>query len=432
MWKSSLPELDVRLEPRRIANIMAIASRRKFLTSAAGTVCAAGVMANLSAAAATSRRVRLTGLELLPVRATERTVWLFVRLKASSGLTGLGEASDAFGYLNTTREQATRMKDELTAFFRMVEGRSPLDIAWLRKLGLPRARAGGLVAATAFSAIEQAMWDLTGKLLEQPICNLLGGRLQERLPVYANINRATKPRTPAGFAASAARAVTEGFRAVKLAPFDGFKRQDFAEPAKSKPVADGIACIAAVRDAVGENVAVMVDAHSNFDVPLSIEVAQRLEPYRLTWYEEPVAPELVAETTTIRRAIKTEMAGGETLFQMKGFADLCRSRAVEVIMPDVKHCGGLLELMHIAALAEMEGVAVAPHNPSGPVSTAASAQVGAALSNFRILELQWGEVPWRGEMVTPHETFERGEIAVSTQPGCGVTLNERLVKKYAL
>jgi len=411
---------------------MAATSRRRFLASTVGTIGATGVIENLSAAATTSRRVRLTGLELLPVRATERTVWLFVRLKTSSGLTGLGEASDAFGYLNTTREQATRMKDELIALFRMVEDRSPLDIAWLRELGLARARTGGLIAATAFSAIEQAMWDLSGTMLEQPICNLLGGQLRERLPVYANINRATKPRTPAGFAASAAKAVAEGFRAVKFAPFDGFKRQDFSDPAKSKPVADGIACVAAVREAVDDNIAVMVDGHSLFDVPLGIEVAQRLEPYRLTWYEEPVAPELIAETTTIRRAIKMEMAGGETLFQMKGFDELCRSRAVEVIMPDVKHCGGLLELTHIAALAEMDGVAVAPHNPSGPVSTAASAQVSAALSNFRILELQWGEVPWRGEIVTPHEHFDRGEIVVSTRPGCGVTLNERLVKKYAL
>lgn len=409
---------------------MSTGNRRTFLKSTAGAVCAGGVL--LSASAENSKSVKLTGVELLPVRATERTVWLFVRLKTNAGLTGLGEASDAFGYLNTTLEQATRMKDELSVFFQMVEGRSPLEIAWLRKMGWERASAGGLVAATAFSAIEQAMWDLAGKVLGQPICNLLGGKLRERLPVYANINRATKPRTPEGFAASAKKAVAEGFRAVKLAPWDGFKRTEFAEPAKSKPVADGIACAAAVREAVEESVAVMVDAHSLFDVPLGIEVARRLEPYRLTWYEEPVAPELIEETKAIRRAIKTEMAGGETLFGMKGFAELCRSRAVEVIMPDVKHCGGLLEMTHIAALAEMEGVAVAPHNPSGPVATALSAHVGGTLNNFRTLELQWGEVPWRAEMVMPEEKFERGEIVVSEKAGCGVELNERLLKKYTL
>ena len=324
------------------------------------------------------------------------------------------------------------MTDELKAFFSVVQGRSPLDIAWYRQQGAPRAAAGGLIAATAYSAIEQALWDVAGQLLNRPVHTLLGGRLRDRLPVYANINRASTPRTPAGFAATAARAVAGGFRAVKLAPFDGFKRKDFSDPAKSKPVADGIACIAAVREAVGDAVQVMVDAHSLFDVPLAIEVAHRLEPYRLTWYEEPVAPEMIAETVAIRRAIKQEMAGGEILFQMKGFSPLCREHAVEVIMPDVKHCGGLLELTHIAALAAMEGVAVAPHNPSGPVSTAASVQVCAALPNFRLLELQWGEVPWRGELVVPAERFVHGEIAVPDHPGCGVTLNEQLCKKYAL
>jgi galactonate dehydratase len=295
-------------------------------------------------------------------------------------------------------------------------------------MAAPRALAGGLVAATAYSAIEQAMWDISGKLLNQPIHTLLGGKLRERLPVYANINRATKPRTPAGFAASATRAVADGFRAVKLAPFDDVRKSEFAT--RPELVADGIACIAAVRDAVGPDVQVMVDAHSRFDVPLSIEVARRLEPYRLTWYEEPVAPEMVAETTTIRRAIKQEMAGGETLFQMGGFAPLCRSKAVEVIMPDVKHCGGLLELTHIAALAAMEGVAVAPHNPSGPVCTVMSAHVSATISNFRLLELQWGEVPWRRDMIDPPEDFQQGDFIVSDRPGCGVTLNEQLVQKY--
>lgn len=407
-------------------------TRRHFFASTLGAAGAAVLPMKLLAATAAPPPVRLTKIELLPVRATVRTVWLFVRVHTDSGVTGLGEASDAFGYFDTTRAQAAQMADELKVFFEIVQGRSPFDIARLRQLGEPRALAGGIVPATALSAIEQAMWDVAGQILGQPIHALLGGKLRERLPVYANINRATNPRTPAGFAAAAKRAVAEGFRAVKLAPFDGFKQRDFPGPAHAQPVLDGIASIAAVRAAVGNDVQVMVDAHSLFDVPLSIEVARRLEPYRLTWYEEPVAPEKVDDTVAIRRAIRQEMAGGETLFQTRGFAPLCRSQAVNVIMPDVKHCGGLLELTHIAAFAALDGVAVAPHNPSGPVSTAASVHVGATIRNFRTLELQWGEVPWRGEVVEPPEVFQQGEIAVSDRPGCGVKLNERLVQKYAL
>ncbi len=407
-------------------------SRRHFLGTGLGVMSSATIPAALGADAGRTSNLKLTRLELLPVRATERTVWLFVRLHTNTGLIGLGEASDAFGYLNTTKAQAAQMTDELNSLFSLMQGRSPLDIAWFREQAAPRAATGGLVSATAYSAIEQALWDLAGQLLNQPIHVLLGGGLRERLPVYANINRASKPRTREGFAATARRAVAEGFRAVKLAPFDGFKRGDFSDPAKAQPVTDGIACIAAVREAVGDTVQVMVDAHSLFDVPLAIEVAHRLEPLKLTWYEEPIAPEKTAETLAIHRAIQQPMAAGETLFQMRGFAELCRSQAVSVIMPDVKHCGGVLELTHIAALAAMDGVAVAPHNPSGPVSTAISAQVCAALPNFRTLELQWGEVPWRGELVTPAEVFTEGQIAVSTRPGCGIALNESLAGKYAL
>ena len=406
-------------------------SRRHFLATGLGALGLCAWPAGLAAATAAAPALRLTRIELVPVRATARTVWLFVQLHTDAGLVGLGEASDAFGYVDTTRAQARKMVDELQACFDRLRGRSPFDIAWFRTNGAARAQAGGLVAATAYSAIEQAMWDLMGQALQQPIHALLGGRLRERLPVYVNINRATNPRAPAGFAAAAKRAVAEGFRAVKLAPFDGFKRADFPQPAQSAPVLDGIACIAAVREAVGPDVEVMVDAHSLFDVPLSIDVARRLEPHRLTWYEEPVAPEQVDETVTIRRAIKQDMAGGETLFQMQGFAALCRRKAVEVIMPDVKHCGGLLELTHIAAMAAMEGVAVAPHNPSGPVSTVASAHVSATISNFRTLELQWGEVPWRAEIIDPPESFEHGEMAVPHRPGLGVRLNSALTRKYA-
>ncbi len=411
-----------------------MSSRRRFLTSSAAALLASSALPlpTLAAAATTSRSDRLTKLELVPLRATERTAWLFVRVHTESGLTGLGEASDAFGFAQTTKADATRMTGQLDAFFGLIVGRSPLDIAFYRQAGLARATAGGLLAATAYSAIEQALWDLAGKILGQPTYQLLGGKLRDTLPVYANINRATQPRTPAGFAAAAKRAVADGFRALKLAPFDGFKRTDFPNPAQAKPVLDGIAAIAAVREAVGAEVQVMVDAHSLFDVPLSIEVAQRLEPYRLTWYEEPVAPERIEETVTIRRAIKQDMAGGETLFQVKGFAGLCRNNAVEVIMPDVKHCGGVLELTHIAGMAAADGVVVAPHNPSGPVSTAASIQVCATIANFRIMELQWGEVPWRGDVLAPAERFVNGHIAVPTKPGFGVTLNEELVRRYTM
>ncbi|HET9833736.1 MAG TPA: mandelate racemase/muconate lactonizing enzyme family protein, partial [Vicinamibacterales bacterium] len=371
-------------------------NRRAFFQ--AGTAAAIGALlptVRLDAAPS----LRVNGFELLAVRASSRTVWLFVRVRTDAGLVGVGEASDAFGFANTTAADAARMKSELRGFFELVDGKSPLDIGEYRRRGEPMARKGGLVSATAFSAIEQALWDLSGKALDVPVHTLFGGKLRDALPVYANINRATTKRTPDGFAATARAAVKDGFRAIKGAPWDGFPPPGSPASAIEAAVENGIACVSAMRDAVGRDVDVMVDCHSFFDVALAERVAARLEPLNLGWYEEPVAPERIDDTREIRRHIKQQMAAGEVLFGVSGFALLSRDRSVNVIMPDVKHCGGLLELTHIAAAAEEDGVDVAPHNPSGPVSTAASAQVCAVLKNFRMLEFQWGEADWRSDVV---------------------------------
>jgi galactonate dehydratase len=316
----------------------------------------------LGGLAAVSRpRVKLTSVELLPVRATARTVWLIIRLRSDAGIDGLGEASDAFGISGTTAENVTAMRVELTRQFEVLRGRSPFDVEYFRL----SAKLDGLLARTVHSALEQAMWDVAGKVLDVPVYSLLGGKIRERLRVYANINRATTPRTPEGFAATAKRAVADGFRAVKLAPWDNF--------VDSEAFVDrGVQCLFAVREAVGGEVEIMTDCHSFFTVARAVAVAKRLEPVGLSWYEEPVAPERTAETLEIRRAIKQQMAGGEFLFGVRGFEPLCRDKAVHVIMPDVKHCGGVLEMTRIAAMAEIFGVEVAPHNPTGPVSTAAS------------------------------------------------------------
>ncbi len=363
-------------------------------------------------------RARLIGAELIPVRATARTAWLLIRLRSDTGVDGIGEASDAFGISGTTAENVAALGKVLEAQFAGLMGRSPFDVEYFRQ----KAKLGNLLERTVHSALEQAMWDMAGKLLDVPVHVLLGGKVRDRLPVYANINRATTARTPEGFAATAKRAAADGFRAVKLAPWDGFVDSEAF-------VARGIESLFAVREAVGKEVRIMTDCHSFFTVARAMAVARKLEPVGLDWYEEPVAPERTAETLEIRRGIRQEMAGGEFLFGVKGFEPLCRERAVDVIMPDVKHCGGVLEMTHIAAMADVFGVTVAPHNPTGPVATAASVQLCAGMKNFRILEMQWGEVGWRGELVRPAEKFIDGTIEVSGRPGFGITLNEELSRE---
>ena len=201
-------------------NSMSGVSRRDVLTTAGSALMASLLLpmrAAAAAAAAAVPRLRLTGFELLPVRATSRTVWLFVQLMTDAGLIGLGEASDAFGFANTTADDVARMRRELQRFFELIDGRSPFEIESYRQRGEPMARQG-LVPATAFSAVEQALWDLAGKALDVPTHVLLGGKVRSGLPVYANINRATNPRTPEGFATAAKRAVADEFRTIKAAP----------------------------------------------------------------------------------------------------------------------------------------------------------------------------------------------------------------------
>lgn len=375
--------------------------------------------------------VRMTRIELIPVRATERTVWLFVRIHTDAGLTGLGEASDAFGFANTTRENAETMRNELDRFFALIAGRSPLDVEAYRQAGFAMAREG-LVPATAFSSIEQAMWDLAGKTLNVATYVLFGGKVRDTLPVYANVNRATNPRTPDGFAQAALRAVADGFTAVKAAPFDGFPSLDSPADTIEAAANTGIASVAAMRQAVGPDVDIMIDCHSSFDVGLAERVARELEPQNLTWYEEPVPPDNVVDTLEIGRRITQPMAGGELLFGMSGFGPLIEDRVFDVIMPDVKHCGGLLELTRIAAAADNAGISVAPHNPSGPVSTGASVHIAAGMRNFNFLELQYGEVDWRSNALTPSEVFTDGSILVPNRPGFGMELDEEVIAERSL
>ena len=364
--------------------------------------------------------VIVTDLEVIVVNVTQRTKWIFVLLTASNGVTGLGEAS-----LGRRSEL-----NELNSFFRLVEGQSPFDINLYRTKGWPRASSGNRAVATAFSAIEQALWDIVGKTLNVPVYQLFGGKLRDSLPVYANINRATSNRTPEGFAEKARQAVADGFKAIKAAPFDGFPPLTAAANEISSARQLGVDCVFAMREAVGDDIAIKIDAHSFFDVELSISVAQQLLPANLSWYEEPIAPTQTTNTRRIHESISQTLAGGEFLFGVEGFAPLCEENAVDIIMPDIKHCGGLLEAFRIAAVAEANGVKVSPHNPSGPVSTAASVALCAAIPNFEILEYQWGEQPWRSNLVVPNERFVNGAINISNSPGFGITFNERVLAEH--
>lgn len=380
--------------------------------------------------------LKISGLEVIRVRVSPRGNWTFVRLRTAGSLSGLGEASHGAGFTRASDGDDARMRAAIEALFPLVEGRLPFDVEAFREAAWSRVRRDGLLHVTAFSAIEQAMWDLAGKALHVPVYNLLGGKLRDTIPVYANINRAVRERSPEDFARQAAEAAAEGFVAIKAAPFDDFpapgsERSRTCEPGElDRLEALGLRRIAAIRRAIGPRIKLMIDCHSRFESERAIRIARELEPLDLAWYEEPVDPQQIEATKSIHDAISQRLAGGEILFGAGGFEPLCRTRAVDIIMPDVKHCGGILEGKKIAALAEAHGVEFSPHNPSGPVATAASAQLAAGLPNFSILEYAWGEAEWRSQLVVPPERFENGCLPLSDRPGLGIELNADVVAAH--
>ncbi|CAL1519663.1 mandelate racemase/muconate lactonizing enzyme family protein [Chitinophaga sp. MM2321] len=375
----------------------------------------------------------ITGIDLHVVKVNARGDWYFIELKTNKGLTGLGECSHAL----SKQSSEGALKNTVQDFFQLIKGASPFNIEQYRQRGLPKAT--DKLTRTVFSGIEQALWDLSGKALEVPVYNLLGGKVRDKIRVYANINRASNQRDSNGrravdsFRENAALALQHGFKAVKLAPFDEMRPLKNATPQQvQEDIAYAIDCIEKVRATIGKDAELLVDVHSHLDVPLAKETARKLEPARLFWFEEPVAPGLYpAETKEIREAITQVLAGGESIFGREGYATLLNTQALGIIMPDVKHCGGLLECKYIAAQAETNGnIQVAPHNPSGPVATAATVAVCAGLPNFSIMEYAFNEVPWSSQLLTPTEKVEDGYITVPDRPGLGYELNYSELKKH--
>ena len=184
----------------------------------------------------------------------------------------------------------------------------------------------------------------------------------------------------------------------------------------------GIDRIRTIRAAIGGDVDLMVDCHSRFNPGILIQVAKELEDLHLFWIEDAVSLDNLDAFGHMSRSIGIPIATGERLRTPTDFDKLLRSAEVDYILPDVKHVGGITGLKKIATLAAARNVMVTPHNPSGPVATAASVQCMASVPNFAILEYAWGEVEWRASLVSPPEKIVDGFIEVPDRPGLGITL----------
>jgi len=366
--------------------------------------------------------MKITDLQTVIVDAERGRTWLFVEVHTDEGLVGIGEASQS----RFDHGVAALVKELAPLYI----GHDPLNLIEARNLLLLRPDTDRIRYA-AVSGIEQALWDLCGKALGVPCYQLLGGSVNDRIRVYANISLASDG-SPADYARLASQAVSEGFTAIKLTAFSPALR-----PRKSASGAEfqqaielAVARTKAVRDAIGPAVDLLTDWSFALSPAEARRLAERLAECNLFWVEEPFVsddPRLLAE---FRRGLGPRLAGGEQLSGRMAFRRLLEAGALDVLMTDVKWIGGILESRKVAAMAEAYEVEIAPHNMSGPVATAASVQLCATLSNFLILEYCWGVVPWRAELVDGTEQVVDGHIPLPSTPGLGINWNGRAARDH--
>jgi galactonate dehydratase len=373
------------------------------------------------------QEIRLERVEFASVAVSDRTEWTFAEVSDSGGRTAVTEI--------TCGNETPGVIAAIVEFLAVLRGREISEESHLTEmLGLTvdRIRADRPLA-TAISAIRTAIVDIQSQHSNMSITEALGGPAQESVELYANINRSLGPsrRSPADFAEAAERAVADGFATVKCAPFD-----DVVPPAGVDEVRrlarPGLERVAAVRAAIGRDVRVLVDCHSRFDALSAPWVAQELAKSDIGWFEEPVQPTRDADALSeIAEQVSMPVAGGETGYGTDFFAELVKRSAVEVIMPDIKYCGGVAEALSAGRAAQAAGGRASLHSPSGPISQLASAHVTAAMPGAMALEHAVGEAAWRAELLVPPERIENGRLWFPGGPGLGATLNPDMVTRHS-
>jgi galactonate dehydratase len=372
--------------------------------------------------------MKITRIETFVCNARMRN-WVFVKVTTDqAGLYGWGEAT-----LEWHTRAVVGAVDDLKE---LVIGEDPRRIEHLWQM-MHRQHfwhASGIVRATALSGIDIALWDILGKVHGVPCHKLWGGPVRDYVRTYCHLGGGkmedfyeTHPSDAKRFADLAAKAKDDGFTAMKTMavpetmPIEGLMPVRYAE-----------ACVRAMRDAVGDGIDLMVDCHARPSPRMGMRFAKALDPYGLYFFEEPCWPETLDEMAEIQRAIATPVATGERMIGVFPFRDALAKRACSVLQPDITHCGGLTEARRIAALAEAYRAALAPHNPQGPVSTAASLELGFATPSYIICESVHADVPWRRDIVREGFTVEpRGRIVrPNDRPGLGIEIDENEVKKH--
>ena len=370
--------------------------------------------------------MKITAIKTLVVNAEMRN-WVFVKVETDqAGLYGWGEASLEW----KTRSVVGAVED----FAPMLIGEDPARIEHLyQKMYRQSFWRLGVIGMSAISGLEQALWDIKGKALNQPVYQLLGGAVREKVRMYTHLGggdmravyESQSSSDPQVFVERAMEVVEQGYTAVKVLitpPTESLNSIGAYRYAEE--------IMGALRQAVGEKVDIMVDCHGRHFPANAIEFCRILAPYKPYFIEEPVPPENVEAMAEVRRASPVPIATGERIVTRFGFRPLFEQQACHIIQPDLCHCGGLWEAKKIAAMAEVYYMGVAPHNPLGPVANAAALHFALSTPNFLIQEDMLTDVPWRWEVVRHALKTENGYWLPATAPGLGIEVDEAAAQKH--
>jgi galactonate dehydratase len=344
--------------------------------------------------------------------------WLFAKVETNEGIYGIGEGT--LNYFAKTIESAIH---ELSP---LIIGMDPFQTEMISQRMIRDVYSeGAQVHMCAVAAIEIACWDIIGKACNQPLYNLWGGRCHQKLRAYAN-GWYRGPRTPESFAEKANEVARRGYTALKFDPFGSawrmLPRRDFDL---------SIDIIGAVREAVGDNVDLLIEGHSRFNVATAVDLARAMEPFRPAWFEEPVPHTNVNAMVEVARRSPVPIATGESFSNKQQFADLLKYDAVSIYQPEPLNLGGLFATRKIADMVDAHYGMIAPHSAQGPVCSAACAQLNASLPNFFIHEIfdEFNE-PWEKEIVVNGVHVVDGHIEISDRPGLGIDLNIEEILKH--
>lgn len=360
--------------------------------------------------------MKLATARLLSARVTPKTEWLFLQITDATGMAGWGECS----LDGQEAEVAAAARQMLPG---LVDAALPGDAL------LDLLDPADLPAAAVASALCQAARDIAAQHTGQPLSAALGGPIGARVPLYANINRRNRDRAPETMAASARLALAAGYDAIKIAPFDEVT-PGMSAPAAAAAMQPGLARIAKVREAIGPEARLMIDCHWRFDAESAAAMIRAAAVFDPWWIECPIpeTPDTMPAIRDLRgcaNALGIRLAGLEMCVRVAGFRPWIDAGTYDVMMPDVKYCGGPDEMLRIAQAMAAGGVTFSPHNPTGPICHLHAAHVCAAVPEADLLEHQFDETPLFHRLVAPPlPEAAQGAITLTQAPGIGAAFDE--------